>query len=91
MIRFSSGTFVRHAGGRSLLWRPWTGVCVVADGAEPFLKHVGWAPRGETEIVAERRVDIYLEHAVKGDVCPDCGEPCPLHDHCWQIKSQETV
>ena len=37
MIRFSPMTFVRHAGGKSLLWRPRTGACVVADGAEPFL------------------------------------------------------
>ena len=58
MIRFSSGTFVRHAGGRSLLWRPWTGACVVADGAEPFLKHVGWSPRPEAEIVAEIAADF---------------------------------
>lgn len=58
MIRFSNGTFVRHADGRSLLWRPWTGACVVADGAEPFLKHVGWSPRLETEIVAEIAADF---------------------------------
>ena len=68
MIRFSSGTFVRHAGGRSLLWRPWTGVCVVADGAEPFLKHVGWAPRGETEIVAEIAADFGMRpEEIAGD------------------------
>ena len=58
MIQFSSMTFVRHAGGRSLLWRPWTGACVVADGAEPFLKHVGWSPRPEAEIVAEIAADF---------------------------------
>ena len=58
MIRFSPMTFVRHAGGKSLLWRPRTGACVVADGAEPFLKHVGWSPRPETEIVAEIAADF---------------------------------
>ena len=58
MIQFSSMTFVRHAGGKSLLWRPWTGACIVADGAEPFLKHVGWSPRPEAEIVAEIAADF---------------------------------
>lgn len=58
MIRFSSGTFVRHAGGKSLLWRPCTGACVVLEDAEAFLRHIGWAPRGETKIVAEIAADF---------------------------------
>ena len=53
MIRFSSGTFARHAGGKSLLWRPRTGACVVAEGAEPFLKPLSWTARNEREVVAE--------------------------------------
>lgn len=53
MIRFSSGTFVRHAVGKSLLWRPRTGACVVAEGAEPFLKPLLQTARDEREVVAE--------------------------------------
>ena len=53
MIRFSSGTFVRHAGGKSLLWRPRTGACVVSEGAEPFLKPLSQTARDEREVVAE--------------------------------------
>ena len=40
-----------------------------------------WRVRDVKLNLAERRVDIYLEHADKGDVCPACGEPCPLYDH----------
>lgn len=58
MILFSQGTFVRHAGGRSLLWRPRTGACVIADGTEPFLRHIGWSPRPEAEIVAGIAADF---------------------------------
>ena len=58
MIRFSPMTFVRHAGGKSLLWRPRTGACLVLEDAEPFLRHIGWAPRGETKIVAEIAADF---------------------------------
>lgn len=41
MIRFSQGVFVRRAGEQSILWRPQTGTCLILDGAEPFLRHIG--------------------------------------------------
>ena len=58
MIRFSSGTFVRHAGGRSLLWRPWTGACVVLEDAEAFLRHIHWTTRSEADILADIAADF---------------------------------
>ena len=61
MIRFSSGTFVRHAGGKSLLWRPRTGACVVTDGAEPFLKPLSWTWKDESAVVAEIAVGFGLK------------------------------
>lgn len=57
-MRFSSATFFRHAGGQSLLWRPRTGACVVMEGAEPFLRHIGWTGRSEEEIVAGVATDF---------------------------------
>ena len=47
MIRFSQGVFVRRAGGQSILWSPQTGTCLILDGAEPFLRHIG---RGRKKI-----------------------------------------
>ena len=61
MIRFSSGTFVRHAVGKSLLWRPRTGACVVTDGAEPFLKPLSWTWKDESAVVAEIAVGFGLK------------------------------
>ncbi len=58
MIKFSNLTFVRHVGGQSILWRPRTGACVVMEGAEPFLKPIGWAWRGVDEIVADIAADF---------------------------------
>lgn len=61
MIRYSDETFVRHAGGQSLLWRPRTGACVILEDAEPFLRHIDFATRPEVEIVA----DIAAEFGMK--------------------------
>lgn len=52
MIRFSPETFVRHAGRESVLWNRRSAACVVLEGAEPFLKHIGWMPRPGTRILA---------------------------------------
>ena len=68
MIRFADGTFVRHAGGKSLLWRPRTGACVVMDGAEPFLKPIGWTARSEGVIVAEIAAEFGMKpEEIAGD------------------------
>ena len=61
IIRFSDETFVRHAGGKSLLWRPRTGACAILEDAEPFLRHIDFAARPEAEIVA----DIAAEFGMK--------------------------
>ncbi len=71
MIRLSRGTFVRHAGKKSLLWRPQTGACVIADGAGPFLRYIGRQERAEAEIVADIAADFGL---VPGDVEDDFRE-----------------
>ena len=60
MIRFPEGTFLRHAGGKSLLWRLSTGACVVVDGAEVFLRYIGREARGEAEIVADIAAEFGL-------------------------------
>ena len=46
---------------QSLVWHPRTGGCVVLEGAEGFLKHIGWTPRSEEAIVA----DIAAEFGMK--------------------------
>lgn len=61
MILLSKETFVRHAGGQSLLWRPRTGACAILEDAEPFLRHIDFATRPEAEIVA----DIAAEFGMK--------------------------
>lgn len=61
IIRFSDETFVRHAGGQSILWRPRTGACAILEDAEPFLRHIDFAARPEAEIVA----DIAAEFGMK--------------------------
>lgn len=43
MIRFSQDTFIRHAGGQSLLWHPLTGACAILEDAKPFLRHIDFA------------------------------------------------
>ena len=76
MIRFSQMTFVRHVGGRSLLWRPRTGACIVLEDAEPFLRHVGWTPRPEAEIVADIAADFGVPpETVAGDFREFVGPP----------------
>ena len=70
MIRFFEKTFVRHAGRKSVLWCPHTGACVVADGAEPFLKHIGWAWRGIDETVADIAAEFGMRpREIEGDFC----------------------
>lgn len=67
MIRFSPMTFVRHAGGKSLLWRPRTGACVVLEDAEAFLRHIHWTTRSEADILA----DIAAEFEVRPEEIAD--------------------
>lgn len=68
MIHTETGTFVRHAGGQSLLWCPRTGGCVVLKDAEPFLRHIDWTARDETEIVSEIAADFDISpEEVAGD------------------------
>ena len=60
-MRLSSNTFVRHANGRSLLWHPHTGACVILEDAEPFLRHIGWTDRTEADIVADIAADFGMK------------------------------
>lgn len=53
MIRLSPLTFVRHAGGESVLWRPRTGACAVLRDAEAFLRPLTRRWRSEAELVEE--------------------------------------
>lgn len=53
MIRFSPQTFVRHAGGESLLWHRRNAACAVLRDAEPFLRPLSRSWRSEEGIVAE--------------------------------------
>ena len=70
-IRFFPETLVRYAGEKTLLWRPRTGACIVADGAEPFLRHIGRRERPEAEIVEDIAADFGL---APGDVAVDFRE-----------------
>ena len=53
MIRLSPQTFVRHAGGESLLWHRRNAACEVLRDAEPFLCPLSRSWRSEEEIVAK--------------------------------------
>ena len=68
MIRFSQMTFVRHAGGKSLLWRPRTGACLVLEDAEPFLRRIDWTTRSEVDILANIAADFGMRpEEIAGD------------------------
>lgn len=52
------------------MWQPRTGGCVIADGAESFLRHIGREERSEAEIVAAIAADFGLMPVdVAGDFC----------------------
>ena len=61
MIRIATKTFSRHSNGQSVLWQPQTGVCVVAEGAETFLRHIDRMGRVEAEIVADIAAEFGVE------------------------------
>ena len=54
--------------GKSLLWRPRTGACVILEDAEPFLRHIGRAARPEEEVVAAIAADFGMKpEGIAGD------------------------
>lgn len=53
------------------MWQPRTGGCVIADGAELFLRHIAREERSEAEIVAAIAEDFGL---MPGDVADDFRE-----------------
>lgn len=61
MMRIASKTFSRHANGQSILWQPQTGACVVAEGAEAFLRHIDRTGRVEAEIVEDIAAEFSVE------------------------------
>ena len=53
MVRLSPQTFVRHAGGESLLWQWRTNARSVLSGAEPFLRPLQKEWREVGDVVAD--------------------------------------
>ncbi len=60
-MRFSLDTFSRHKGGQSLLWHRQNTACFILEGAEPFLRYIGWTDRPEVDIVADIAVNFGMK------------------------------